>query len=62
MSPLAATMSLARPIQLGDIFELANKTLCTAQMSSKHEPGFMSNPEVKQLSVMKGPLLRIRAK
>ena len=62
MSPLAATMSLARPIQLGDIFEPANKTLRTAQMSSKHKPGFVSNPEVKQLSIMKGPLLRIKAK
>lgn len=61
MHPLAATLSLTRPSQLGDIFESANKPL-GLYTSLKHKPGFMSNPEIKQLSVMKGPWLIIKAK
>lgn len=62
MGPLAATLSLARASQLGDIFESANKTLCTMHMSSKHEPRLMSNPKVRQLSVIKDSLFIIKAK
>lgn len=64
MSPLTATMSLARARQLGTSLNQQIKPYAHVFKIQPHrlEPGFMSNLKVKQPDVLKGPWFIIKAK
>lgn len=64
MSPLAATMSLARASQLGTSLNQQIKPYARVFKIQPHmlEPGLMSNLKVKQPNVLKGPWFIRKAK